>query len=302
MTRTSPPHPPAACEYLSRDEANVSLFRSSSPGFAVEGEASALLRVGVLLQGIVRIATPRGLVVNDAREAPRIFVMPAGVSYAIAAIPGHTPVIVGAALEPQTFTRYLDGGLQKGASAPEIPVILEDPVAALGLQAFHKSMWSGASSLEWESWFLTSLRRLFGENGMARLPSAAAEPRGVARVREYLHENYRESISLAELAAIAGVSKYHLVRTFRAAIGAPPHMYQLRLRLTRSLLMLQQGAPLSAVAYELGFADQSHFTRAFRSEYGTTPGAWVRALGRSVRLGPPVSGQLRGEPRAPSLM
>ncbi len=136
---------------------------------------------------------------------------------------------------------------------------------------------------------------------MARRTSVA-EPRGVARVREYLHEHYRDSISLEQLAAIAGVSKYHLVRTFRAAIGVPPHMYQLRLRLTRSLLMLQQGSPLSAVAYELGFADQSHFTRAFRSEYGTTPGAWLRALGRSVPPGPPVSGQLRGEPRAPSLM
>jgi AraC-like DNA-binding protein len=291
-----------ACEYLSRDATDVTLFRSSTPGFAVEGQASAVLRVGVLVQGMVRIATPGGLVVNDARESPRVFVMPAGVPYAITAVPGHTPVIVGAALERQAVARYIEDGGQSGKGAVEAPVVLEDPVTALGLQAFHRSMWSGASSLEWESWLLTSLRRLFGERGMARIPAAAAEPRGVARVREHLHEHYRESISLEQLAAIAGVSKYHLARTFRAAVGVPPHMYQLRLRLTRSLFMLQQGTPLSAVAYELGFADQSHFTRAFRGEYGTTPGAWLRALGRPMDPGPPRSAWPRGEHRESSII
>jgi AraC-like DNA-binding protein len=286
-----------ACEYLRRESTDVSLFRSSAPGFAVEGEASALLRVGVLIQGMVRIATPGGLVVNDARESPRVFVMPAGVPYAIAAMPGHTPVIIGAALGQQAVTRFIEEGTAGGRGAPEAPLILEDPVTALGLQAFHSSLWSGAGSLEWESWLLTSLRRLFGESGMARLPAAAAEPRGVARVREYLHEHYRDPISLEQLAAIAGVSKYHLVRTFRAAVGVPPHTYQLRLRLTRSLFMLRQGIPLSAVAYELGFADQSHFTRAFRGDYGTTPGAWLRALGRPMDPGPPRSSWPRGEHR-----
>jgi AraC-like DNA-binding protein len=289
-----------ACEYLSRDSTAVSLFRSSAPGFAVEGEGSALLRVGVLLRGMVRIATPSGLVVNDARESPRVFVMPAGVPYAITAVPGHTPVIVGAALEQPAVARYIEEGTRSGQGA--LPILSEDPVTALGLQAFHRSMWSGATSIEWESWLLTSLRRLFGENGTARRPAAAAEPRSVARVREYLHEHYRDSISLEQLAAIAGVSKYHLVRTFRAAVGVPPHTYQVRLRLTRSLLMLRQGTPLSAVAYELGFADQSHFTRAFRAEYGTTPGAWLRALGRAVDPGPPQSAWPRGEHRAISLV
>jgi AraC-like DNA-binding protein len=301
MTRASPldleKESSGACEYLSRDSTDVSLFRSSAPGFAVEGEGSALLRVGVLLRGMVRIATPSGLAVNDARESPRVFVMPAGVPYAITALPGHTPVIVGAALEQPAVARYIEEGTRSG----QVPILSEDPVTALGLQAFHRSMWSGASSLEWESWLLTSLRRLFGENGMVRRPSAA-EPRGVARVREYLHEHYRDSISLEQLAAIAGVSKYHLVRTFRAAAGVPPHTYQLRLRLTRSLLMLRRGTPLSAVAYELGFADQSHFTRAFRAEYGTTPGAWLRALGRAVDPGPPQGPWPRGEHRESSFI
>ncbi|MDC0740637.1 helix-turn-helix transcriptional regulator [Polyangium mundeleinium] len=105
-----------------------------------------------------------------------------------------------------------------------------------------------------------------------------SEPRGVALAREYLHAHPGEQVPLDQLAAVAGLSKYHLVRAFRAAVGMPPHAYQLRLRLTRSLFLLRQGQPPSAIAYELGFADQSHYTRAFRAEFGTTPGAWLRDL------------------------
>jgi AraC-like DNA-binding protein len=289
-----------ACEYQSRGSTDVSLFRSSAPGFAVEGGGSALVRLGVLLKGMVRIATPSGLAVNDARESPRVFVLPAGVPYAITAVPGHTPVIVGAAIEQRAAARYI-GEESRGARG-DVPILLEDPVTALGLQAFHRSMWSGASPLEWESWLLTSLRRLFGEGVAAGRPAAFAEPRGVARAREYLHEHYRDSISLEQLAVIAGMSKYHLVRTFRAAAGVPPHMYQRCLRLTRSLFMLRQGVPLSAVAHELGFADQSHFTRAFRAEYGTTPGAWLRALGRPKDPGPPEGSRPSGERRVFSFL
>ena len=67
------------------------------------------------------------------------------------------------------------------------------------------------------------------------------------------------------------------MRAFRAAVGVPPHTYQLRLRLTRSLHLLRDGLSPSSIAYELGFADQSPYTRAFRVEFGTTPGAWLRA-------------------------
>lgn len=282
MTSSNDTHPSAACEYLLNDSAPVGLFRTSAPSFAVEGESAALVRIGVLHRGVVRTETPSGLLVSDARESPRIFVLPANMPYSITAVPGHPPVISGATLEQSKFARYLDELRDTGKARlglPTTPMALEDPVTALGLEAFHRSLWLGASSLEWESWLITSLRRLFGNGGSARRPAASSEPRGVTRVREHIHAHYCDAISLKELAAIACVSKYYLVRTFRAAVGVPPHRYQQRLRLTRSLRMLRQGMPLSAVAHELGFADQSHFTRAFRAEYGTTPGAWLRALG-----------------------
>ncbi|MFT3776024.1 MAG: AraC family transcriptional regulator [Minicystis sp.] len=281
-----------ACEFKAPvSGAAVRLFRAEAATFATEGAGRASILVGVLLRGMVRTETAKGLLVSDARESPRISIMPSEARFAVTAIPGHTPAILGAAIDPGVFSRYLEEATRGRPSLPEAPRVLEDPVAALGMEAFHRSLWSETNPLEWESWLVTSLRRLFDQNGHSRPPAASAEPRGVSLAREYLHAHYRDAVPLEQLAAVAGLSKYHLVRAFRAAVGVPPHTYQLRLRLTRSLFLLQQGLPLSAIAYELGFADQSHYTRAFRVEFGTTPGAWLRASvaprGRAPSSRPP---------------
>ncbi|WP_281315363.1 AraC family transcriptional regulator [Polyangium sp. y55x31] len=268
-----------ACEFQTpATSAAVQLFRSNARSFAAEGTEEPRIQVGVLLRGMVRTETAGGLLVSDAREAPRVWIMPAHTTYAVTAIPGHAPENLGASMDARVFSHYLEEAAGARLSLPETPLVLADPVAALGLQAFHQSLWSGAGSLEWESWLVTSLRRLFG--GAAEGKGPLSEPRGVALAREYLHAHPGEQVPLDKLAAVAGLSKYHLVRAFRAAVGMPPHAYQLRLRLTRSLFLLRQGQPPSVIAYELGFADQSHYTRAFRAEFGTTPGAWLRDLAR----------------------
>jgi AraC-like DNA-binding protein len=267
-----------ACEFQAPARgARVSLYRAEAATFASEGDSDPRIQIGVLLRGLVRTETDAGLLVSDARESARIWVLPAGARFAVTAVPGHPPAILGASLDPDVFAGYLEGATRPRLASPEVPMVLQDPVAALGIEAFHRSLWSGADPLEWESWLVTSLRRLFGGGADERRVSALAEPRGVAIAREYLHAHYREAVPLERLSALAGLSKYHLVRAFRAAVGVPPHTYQLRLRLTRSLLLLRDGLPPSAIAYELGFADQSHYTRAFRAEFGTTPGAWLRA-------------------------
>ena len=267
-----------ACEFQAPvSGAQVNLYRAEAAQFASEGDGRPQIQIGILRQGMVRTETASGLLVSDARVTPKIWIMPAGARFAVTAIPGHTPSILGAAIDPDAFAHYLEEATRIRLAPPDLPRILEDPVAALGIEAFHRSLWSGTGPLEWESWLVTSLRRIFGNSERERPTAPLAEPRGVARAREYLHAHYHEPIPLERLSELAGLSKYHLVRAFRAAVGVPPHTYQLRLRLTRSLHLLRDRLPLSSIAYQLGFADQSHYTRAFRVEFGTTPGAWLRA-------------------------
>ncbi|WP_221793047.1 AraC family transcriptional regulator [Aquisediminimonas sediminicola] len=78
--------------------------------------------------------------------------------------------------------------------------------------------------------------------------------------------------SLENMAETAGVSPSHFCRVFRQAIGIPPHKYIMRKRLDRAKEMLSHtGLSLAAIAESVGFASQSHFTRAFRQYAATTP-------------------------------
>src|SRR6185503_13257676 len=86
----------------------------------------------------------------------------------------------------------------------------------------------------------------------------------VGRVREYLHQNYAQNISLKELAGLANLSAFHLNRVFRTEVGLPPHAYQTQVRVLRSKSLLAQGVSINQTALAVGFFDQSHFTYHFK--------------------------------------
>jgi AraC-like DNA-binding protein len=73
---------------------------------------------------------------------------------------------------------------------------------------------------------------------------------------------------------MAELSKYHFLRAFARAFGLSPHAYQMRLRVDLARYYIDQGRPLSFVAYDAGFADQSHLTRCFKGCFGVTPGEY----------------------------
>jgi len=83
--------------------------------------------------------------------------------------------------------------------------------------------------------------------------------------------------SLDELSKIAGMSKYHYLRSFKEATGLTPHLYLNVLRVERAKRMLLSSQDqISVIASECGFADQAHMTRAYKKIYGTTPTAIVK--------------------------
>lgn len=98
-------------------------------------------------------------------------------------------------------------------------------------------------------------------------------------VKRRLYESCDRPVRLEDLAAAVGTSVYHLCRVFRQQTGAPIHRYLKRLRLRQGLVLLETAeTPLAELALDTGFAHQSHFTEAFRREYGTTPGKVRREL------------------------
>jgi AraC-like DNA-binding protein len=87
-------------------------------------------------------------------------------------------------------------------------------------------------------------------------------------------------VTLAELAALSGVSRFQLLRGFARDVGITPHAYLLQQRVRLARAMLARGTSIAAAAGDAGFADQSHLTRAFARQFGVTPGQYVAARGR----------------------
>jgi AraC family transcriptional regulator len=118
---------------------------------------------------------------------------------------------------------------------------------------------------------------------------AHRRPRWLAPVMEYLDAHYANVIRIGPLAASAGVHQVHLARVFREVHRCSIAQYLTALRVRRACSLLEiGGVTLSQIALLTGFADQSHFTRAFTATIGCSPGAFRRAVFPRARLIPDV--------------
>lgn len=93
------------------------------------------------------------------------------------------------------------------------------------------------------------------------------------QVEAYLKENFRQPVSVPDMAALIGISAGHFATCFRASFGSTPHQYLMRLRLDEVERCLREtDMPLSEIAASLGFSSQSHMTTALRKYRHLTPG------------------------------
>jgi AraC-like DNA-binding protein/transcriptional regulator with XRE-family HTH domain len=110
----------------------------------------------------------------------------------------------------------------------------------------------------------------------ARNAKRSAQQQAVRRVKAHLEECYAREVPLDELAALVGMDRYALVRTFAAEVGYPPHAYQMLVRVFQARRLLREGTSGAEVALAVGFTDQSHLIRHFRRLEGSTPAEFLR--------------------------
>jgi AraC-like DNA-binding protein len=129
-----------------------------------------------------------------------------------------------------------------------------------------------------------TLGEILGEgsrSGAARGGERAA--RAVRLARAFLHDSLADKITLGDLAAHAGMDKYHLVRAFRAEVGLPPYEYLTHARVSKAREWLRRGALVAEAAQAVGFCDESQLHRHFRRIIGITPGRFSRSFAGSAR-------------------
>ncbi|KMN78032.1 transcriptional regulator [Chromobacterium sp. LK11] len=114
--------------------------------------------------------------------------------------------------------------------------------------------------------------------GDARSTHVELLSKELSRAKERIDAHPEIPVSLAELAAEAGLSRFHFLRIFKAAMHLPPHAYRLQRQLQMARRLIMTGHSLLQASYLAGFADQSHLTRHFISNYGLTPGSLSHSL------------------------
>lgn len=207
-------------------------------------------------------------------------------------LPGEAHTGRGATAEGWTYRMfYLDPALLREAAGdqagrpgalPDFPAgVIADPALARRIRALHAESERGeVASLEAESRLLALLAEAMAHHArpLRDMAPAGREPVAVARVKDYLEAHYAEPVALDELARLAGLSRFHLLRVFCAAEGVPPHAYLRQVRLRQAKALLARGEPIAGAAAAAGFADQSHLTRWLKRLWGFTPAEYRNSL------------------------
>ena len=99
------------------------------------------------------------------------------------------------------------------------------------------------------------------------------------KVAGFIEEHLAEDIRLASLAGLVDLSPYHFARAFKQSFGVPPHRYHNNRRMERAkALLAERMQSVTGVAMELGFAETSSFSAAFRKITGASPSEYRRGL------------------------
>ncbi|WP_337268676.1 AraC family transcriptional regulator [Oryzifoliimicrobium ureilyticus] len=148
-------------------------------------------------------------------------------------------------------------------------------VARAAAASFHRLFQaiSGNDALKLEESIFLMLATLRENPATARhkkllLPMSSA----IAAAKARIDDNPALPVALEELAALAGLSRFQLLRSFARATGLTPHAYLIQRRLHLARRLILKGEALAEVAFAAGFFDQSHLNRLFLRSFGMTPG------------------------------
>lgn len=176
-------------------------------------------------------------------------------------------------------------GVAKGRLRYQPGVQARDPVIEnLGralLGPLHAEQHTNALFIDQVLLALRSHLVIHYSDGRRLRPPACASlaSRQEQRAKELMRANVVDGVSLQSLAQACNLSESAFAHGFRKRTGTTPHQWLMAMRVELAMqLMRESDKPLSQVAREAGFADQSHLTRVFSIRTGTTPGAWRKCV------------------------
>lgn len=107
----------------------------------------------------------------------------------------------------------------------------------------------------------------------------------IHQVQDYIEKHCSHTLSIDELASVAGFSTYHFSRIFKSILHEPLAHYVKRIRMESALFYLAHRPDLNMtdIAYETGFTDSAIFSRAFRNYYGVSPSEYRKDYSKNCK-------------------
>ncbi|PSB08835.1 AraC family transcriptional regulator [Pleurocapsa sp. CCALA 161] len=118
------------------------------------------------------------------------------------------------------------------------------------------------------------LLRRYGVNNAVKEYRGGLSNYQLKIVTEYIQGHLDHILNLDLLASLVNISPHYFACLFKQSTGTSPHKYITSCRLAKAKLLLRQNLAIAFVCQEVGFKNQSHFTRVFRQHYQITPKAY----------------------------
>lgn len=122
------------------------------------------------------------------------------------------------------------------------------------------------------------LLNIFGILKEVNMVKTSIKPLWVNKVKEIIHNQFTEKITLQYLSKETNIHPTHLSRDFSRYFGTTIGNYIRKVKIEHSVILLVKFEPLTDIAYQCGFSDQSHFIRCFKSTYNMTPNTFMKIL------------------------
>ncbi|WP_373844624.1 helix-turn-helix domain-containing protein [Clostridium sp.] len=150
-------------------------------------------------------------------------------------------------------------------------VIFHSELVSL-LKELHLMIMEEKKDFRKEEIFFFLLEQLIKEYSKQEIHETnSVQSKKITAICEFLEKNYVKNITLDELSALTGLSKYYLLRSFTKQKGISPYSYLETIRINKAKKLLQQGITPLDTALRTGFTDQSHFSNFFKKFIGLTP-------------------------------
>lgn len=191
--------------------------------------------------------------------------------------------------KPGTFTAVYfdpsmkDHDLEKLSVIPPL-VVFEDHMLRSIMIAFSRVLQDSALDVDGYSETLGALlvyelNRLYHQQKYPLLQDGGLGPKQIQRVLEYIEDNLKNKLTVADLANLVELSRFHFIRAFKKSTGIPPHQFILRRRVERAKEMLADDRiSVTEVSLGVGFNGLTQLTRVFRHVVGMTPTTFRRDL------------------------